>query len=162
MHKLACSVSSCFLFVLILAAVGCGPPDYYTLKGKVTQDGTPLPHLQIKLAPDMLDSTRPPFAISDEEGNFEMKCGRERGVPPGIYTFHVEDPSAVDGGVTPKQSDPHYDAYMYAVERYSPYNSDLKYESDAHRSDFELKLDTKEYTSAKVENRQVRNSTDVD
>ncbi len=147
---------------LVMAAIGCGPPDVYQTEGVITKDGKPVPFLQITFQPDMLDSTRPPFAIADKDGKFEMKTGRERGCPPGTYTIHIEDPAAADGDTTPQKSDDFYEDYMYVIERYSPYNSELKYEADAHRSDFELKLDTAEYTKPKVPYRQTQNTTDVE
>lgn len=155
-------ISRFILLGLVAFCVGCGEPDYYTLSGTATKDGKPLPHLQITLAPDMLDSTRPPMAMSQEDGTFIMRCGRESGVPPGEYTFHIQDPAEADGGTTPKKTDPFYDDYMYVVERYSPGNSDLKYTADAHRSGFELKLDEKEYTKPKVSTRKTRNTTDIE
>ncbi|GAB5401927.1 MAG: hypothetical protein Aurels2KO_01580 [Aureliella sp.] len=150
------------LLLCVSCLVGCGPPDFYKLDGTITKDGRPLPHVQITFAPDAIDSTRPPFTISDENGNFEVTTGREYGLPPGGYTVHIEDPAAADGGTTPKKSDEHYDDYMYACERYSPQNSDLKYEADEHRAGFELKVDTKEYTKERVPLRGIENTTDVD
>lgn len=143
-----------------LTSIGCGPPDFYELAGTVTKDGKPLPFVQITMMPDAIDSTRPPMTIADKDGKFVMKCGRELGVPPGTYTVVIADPSHDDGGTTPKKSDAFYDDYMYAVERYSADNSDLKYESDAHRSDYELALDTKEYSKPKVPLHDLENTTD--
>ncbi len=149
------------LLGLVAVCVGCGPPDFYELKGTVTKDGVPIPHVLITLAPDNIDSTRPPLALSKADGSFVIRCGSESGVPPGEYTFHIEDPAEADGGTTPKKSDSFYDAYIYVTERYSPDNSDLRYTADAHRTDYELKLDEKEYTKPKVEKRKTQNTTDV-
>lgn len=144
------------LLVTSLAfVVGCGTPDYYTTSGTVTKDGEAIPHVQITFSPDMIDSVRPPMTIADENGKFEMKTGREYGVPPGGYTVHIQDPAAADGLQTSTEEN-----YLYVIDRYSPQKSDLKYTADAHRSDLELKLDTKEYTGPKVRDEKVQNTTD--
>ncbi|GIW98974.1 MAG: hypothetical protein KatS3mg111_2307 [Pirellulaceae bacterium] len=85
-----------------------------------------------------------------------MKTGRHIGVPPGSYIVHIEDPAAADGGQTSTDPD-----YLYVVDRYSPLKSDLKYLADAHRTDFELKLDTREYTGPPVREEKIRNTTDI-
>lgn len=142
--------------ILALASlVGCGPPDYYRVNGTVTKDGSPVPYLQITFQPIPLDRCRPPMTIANEEGFFEMKCGRNYGVPPGTYTVHIEDPAEADGGKTSTEPD-----YLYVVDRYSPVKSDLLYESDAHRTGWELKLDTSEYTGPKVNKDVIKNTTD--
>lgn len=150
------ALSALLSLSFLVAAVGCGPPDYYKCSGVVTHDGRPVPFLQITFKPDILDSTRPPMAIADKDGKFEMKCGREIGVPPGTYTVLIEDPAAADGGKTSTEAD-----YLYVVDRYSPQKSSLKYESDAHRADYELKLDTSEYTGPPVREQVIRNTTDI-
>lgn len=152
--------SLALMLLCIACTVGCGPPDYYELSGTVTKDGKPIPHLEITLAPDAIDSTRPPLCLSKEDGSFILRTGRESGVPPGSYTFHIADPAAADGGTTPKKDDPFYEDYMYVVERYSSANSDLKYEADAHRNDFNLDLVEKEYTTPKVKLQKGANTTD--
>lgn len=149
------------LLATLTIAVGCGPPEAYTCKGVATHDGAPVPHLEITFAPENPDSTRPPRAKSDENGNFEMKWGAKRGVPPGNFTIHILDPQAADGGDTSKMVDDP-EAYKYVVDRYSPYKSDLKYTSDSHQSNFELKLDTKEYTGPEIRQEVIKNTTDVD
>lgn len=152
--------SLALMLLCIACTVGCGPPDFYELSGTVSKDGKPIPHLQIDLSPDAVDSTRPPMAMSDENGKFTIRTGRGNGVPPGSYTIQVLDPAAANGGTTPKKTDPFYEDYMYVVERYSPDNSDLKYEADAHRNDFVLDLAEKEYTKPKVKLQQGQNTTD--
>lgn len=141
---------------LVATAVGCGEPDYYSCKGTVMHEGQPVPHVQITFAPDQIDSTRPPFALSDENGNFEMKCGRERGVPPGTYTIHIEDPAKADGGQTSTE-----EGYVFVTNRYSPAKSDLKYTADQHRSDYEMDLPKTEYTGPPVREKKMRNTTDI-
>ncbi|QDV26114.1 carboxypeptidase-like regulatory domain-containing protein [Aureliella helgolandensis] len=148
------------LVLVLLSAVGCGEPDFYTMKGTATHDGVPIPNLQITFAPEAIDSTRPPVTITKVDGTFEMTTGRNRGIPPGKYTIHIEDPGAADGRVTPKKDDSYYDAYMYVVERYSPANSDLNYDAKQHASGYELKLDTKDPSKPLVKNRTAKNTTD--
>ncbi len=114
-----------------------------------------MPWVQITFQPEIADSVRPPIAIADENGRFEMTSGRNKGVPPGTYIVHIEDPAAADGGQTSTEPD-----YLYVIDRYSPYKSDLKYVADQHRTDYELKLDTKEYTGPEVRQDQVQNTTD--
>lgn len=84
------------------------------------------------------------------------------GVTVGLCdSVMVEDPLAATGGRTVSKDDPIFDSYQYVCERYSSQNSDLKYKADAHRSDYVLKLDTKEYTKAKVKLDQAENTTDT-
>lgn len=152
---------ACLFGTLLCSFVGCGEPDFYTCSGIVTHDGKPVDGLEINFAPDLLDSVRPPIAMSKEGGKFEMKTARNRGVPPGTYTIHIMDPAAANGGDTSKQLEGDAAvAYRYVVDRYSPQKSDLKYTADAHRSDFEIKLDTAEYSGPKVKEDKVQNTTD--
>ncbi len=144
MRRLSASLKLCLVLSLLFWAVGCGPPDFYTLSGTVTSDGVPLPYIQITLEPGAIESTRPPMTLTDAEGKFEMKSGRNRGVPPGSYTVHIEDPAYANGGKTHKPSEPFYENYEYACLRYSSVNSDLRYEADAHRTEYQVKLDTTE------------------
>jgi hypothetical protein len=144
------------MLVSIAALVGCGPPDYYKCSGVVTHKGNPIPYLEITFEPEVLDSTRPPHALSNENGEFEMKCGRERGVPPGRYKVIVVDPAKADGGQTSTEPD-----YLYVTDRYSPLKSDLYYEADQHRTNWELELPEKEYTGPKVREEQIRNTTEI-
>lgn len=141
---------------LLFTAVGCGPPDYYACSGTVTHDGKPIGSLQITLEPVILDSVRPPMCLAKPDGSFELKTGRERGVPPGTYKVIIEDPAAADGLQTSTEED-----YLYVIDRYGPAKSDMTYEADQHRSDFELKLDTKEYTGPPVRQTEVQNTTDT-
>ncbi|MFN3192097.1 MAG: carboxypeptidase-like regulatory domain-containing protein [Aureliella sp.] len=141
--------------------VGCGPPETYSCSGTVTHDGEPVPYLEIVFEPENPDATRPPRAMANENGEFEMKWGRKKGVPPGNYNIHILDPAEADGGDTSKQA-PDPEKYKYVVDRYSPLKSDLKYVSDANRSGYELKLDTKEYTGPDVKQEKMQNTTDVE
>ncbi|MCA9195325.1 MAG: hypothetical protein KDB03_26320 [Planctomycetales bacterium] len=122
--------------MLMIAAVGCGPPEYCRVSGVVTHNGKPVPFLQIKLAPVILDSGRPPLAMSDKEGKFQMTTARTVGVKSGEYTVHIEDPVAVDGAQTSTEKD-----YLYCIDKYSPKNSTLKLTIDHHMDDFELVLE---------------------
>jgi hypothetical protein len=141
---------------MLAMTVGCGPPDHYACRGVATHDGTPVGSLQITFEPVILDSTRPPMCLSKPDGTFEVKHGRELGIPPGSYKIFIEDPAAADGLQTSTEP-----AYLYVIDRYSPLKSDLTYEADQHRTDFELKLDTKEYTGPAVKDPNViENTTD--
>ncbi len=144
------------IVVSISALVGCGPPDYYTCSGTVMHKGNPIPHVEITFEPEILDSTRPPHALADKDGKFEMKCGRERGVPPGKYKIIIQDPAKADGGKTSTEPD-----YLYVTDRYSPQKSDLTYEADQHRTNWELDLPEKEYTGPKVREQVIQNTTDL-
>jgi hypothetical protein len=126
-------------FLLLAGAIGCEPPKYYKCEGVVMHDGEPVPYLQITFAPDIVDSVRMPIAISDVEGRFQMASGRHEGVPPGSYTVYVEDPGEPDGRRTSLEP-----SYLYVIDRYSPEKSDYKYVADRHRTDFILRLDTRE------------------
>ncbi|MCA9193050.1 MAG: hypothetical protein KDB03_14850 [Planctomycetales bacterium] len=121
---------------LIASFAGCGPPEYCRVSGIVTHNGKPVPFLQIRLAPVILDSGRPPLAMSDKDGKFEMTTGRTVGVKNGEYTVHIEDPVAVDGAKTSTDPD-----YLYCVDKYSPKNSALKLTIDHHLDNFELVLE---------------------
>lgn len=135
--------------------VGCGEPDYYKCSGVVMKDGKPLEYVQITFMPDIIDSTRPPFALAKEGGEFTMRCGRESGVPPGEYTIHIEDPGEADGTRTSTDPD-----YLYVIDRYGPLKSDLKYVADQHRTNFQLELPEKEYTGPEYDQGEVENTTD--
>ncbi len=119
---------------LLLCAVGCDQPDYYQCDGTVTLDGTPIPNLQITFAPDNPDD-RPPIAMTDASGQFQMSTGREMGVKPGSYKVIIEDPGAADGRKTSTEP-----GYVYVVERYSTAKSDINYNADHHESNYQLSL----------------------
>lgn len=144
------------ILVSLATLVGCGPPSHYKTSGVVTHEGNPIPHLEITFEPENLDSTRPPIALSNENGEFEMKHGRERGVPPGTYRVTVVDPAEADGGQTSTEPD-----YLYVTDRYSPAKSDLMYEADQHRTDFELELPESEYTGPRIREQQIENTTEL-
>jgi hypothetical protein len=141
------------LLGLLCLAVGCGQPDYYKCSGVVMHEGKPMAHLQITFAPENPESVRPPISMSDSNGRFEMSSGREFGVPPGTYIVHIEDPVAADGRKTSTEPD-----YLYVIDRYSPMKSDLKYEADRHRTNFELVLEKREYTGPPVRKTEMRNA----
>ena len=143
------------MLVAISALVGCGPPDYYKCSGVVTHKGNPIPYVEITFQPELIDSVRPPHALADENGEFEMKCGRERGVPPGKYTIIIQDPAKADGGQTSTEPD-----YLYVTDRYSPAKSDLTYEADQHRTGWEMELPESEYTGPKIRKERIENTTE--
>lgn len=126
---------------LCLLTAGCGEPKFYKCEGVITHDGKPVPYLQVEFLPLIVDSVRTPISMTDVEGRFQMNTGRHEGVPPGKYTVHISDPVAPDGRQT--SSDP---GYLYVIDRYSPEKSDYIYTADQDRLDFEIKLDTKDWT----------------
>lgn len=130
---------------LIGTMLGCGNPDFYQCEGVVTHEGEPVPLLQIDFLPDNPDLGRPPFAITDANGRFQLTTGRENGLIPGSYNVSVQDPGAADGRKTSTEP-----GYLYVIDRYSVLKSDIKYEANKHESNFELKLDKKEYTGPPV------------
>lgn len=134
---------------------GCGTPDYYQCEGIVTHEGKPVGPLLITFQPEDPEAGRPPTAISDENGKFKMESGREAGVPPGNYIINVVDPVAADGRKMSTAPE-----YLYVIDRYSPEKSDVKYTADSHQSNFELKLDKKEYTGPPIRKAaEVQNTT---
>lgn len=118
-------------------------------------EGNPIPHVQITFAPENPDAVRPPMAMADENGEFEMKCGRNKGVPPGRYFIHIEDPAEADGGQTSTEPN-----YLFVVDRFSPVKSDLMYDSDQHRTGWEMDLPKTEYTGPEVKEETMENTTD--
>ncbi len=141
---------------LMLGASGCGTPDFYQCEGVVTHEGTPIPDLEVNFEPEDPDLGRPPYAITDENGKFQLTTGREYGLIPGTYKVSVQDPGAADGRQTSTQPD-----YLYVIDRYSPEKSEIKYEANQHNTNFELKLDKKDYTGPPVRKAPVvPNTTD--
>lgn len=148
--------SARFAICLTMASlVGCGTPDYYQCEGVVTHEGKPVGPLLITFEPENPEAGRPPSAMSDKDGKFKMETGREAGVPPGNYLIHVVDPVAADGRKMSTAPE-----YLYVIDRYSPEKTDVKYTADSHQSNFELKLDKKEYTGPPVRKAaEVKNTT---
>ena len=122
------------LLAVLAVTVGCGQPDYYTCNGTITLEGKPIENLQVTFAPDNPDD-RPPIAVTDAAGKFQMSTGREMGVKPGDYKIVIEDPSAADGRKTSTEPD-----YVYVVGRYSLDQTDLDYKADRHQSDYQVSL----------------------
>lgn len=152
------TISYAVVAAVLATSVGCGPPDFYSCSGTITHDGTPVPQVEIHFRPDNPDQ-RPPNTLTNDDGTFTMRTGREVGVPPGNYTIFVVDPIAADGGQTFKEGDDEYKMYSYVIDRYSANKSDYKITIESHESNLEVKLDTSEYTgTAKTET--FDNSTD--
>ncbi len=133
------------LVSLLGFVLGCGKADFYQCEGVATHDGKPVPFLQVDFLPVDPNLGRPPFAMTDENGRFQLTTGREYGLVPGSYKVSVQDPGAADGRKTSTEP-----AYLYVIDRYSDQKSDITYEADRHNKNFELKLDTKEYTGPAV------------
>ena len=134
------------MFVLLATLLGCGQPDFYQCEGVVTHEGKPIPGLQLDFMPENPDLGRPPYAITDESGRFELTTGRDNGLIPGKYSVSVQDPGAADGRKTSTAPE-----YLYVIDRYSSAKSDLKYEANKHEPNLELKLDKKDYTGPPVQ-----------
>lgn len=117
-----------------MCSIGCGTPDYYQCDGTVTLDGQPIANLQITFKPDNPDD-RPPIAMTDASGKFQMTTGRETGIKPGEYKVVIEDPGAADGRKTSTEP-----SYLYVVDRYSAKKTDLEYKADHHESNYKLDL----------------------
>ncbi len=132
------SIGMCGLLAVIAVTVGCGQPDYYTCAGTITLEGKPIGNLQVTFAPDNPDS-RPPIALTDAAGKFQMTTGREIGVKPGNYKIVIEDPGAADGRKTSTEPD-----YLYVVGRYSVDKTDLDYKADRHQNDYQVSLKKEE------------------
>jgi hypothetical protein len=132
------SLNASALLVFACCFSGCDAPMYYKCEGVVTHDGKPVADLQITFLPVIVDSVRSPVGLSDPEGKFEMTTARFRGVPKGEYKVFVEDPVAADGRHTSKEA-----GYLYVTSQYGELTSDVKYVANKHRTDFELKLDTR-------------------
>lgn len=93
------------LILTSAALTGCGGAYDSSVYGTVSFDGSPLPTGTISFVPAAGGSAA--YARIAEDGSFELKTGREEGLPPGDYAatiFAVEAPTelrSADGGPPP-------------------------------------------------------------
>jgi hypothetical protein len=90
---------------LLLAVAGCGGTYDSSVAGIVTLDGNIVPRGTVTFSPQ--GSGPPAFGLISSEGKYNLRTGREDGLPPGQYTVTVaaNEPPAVshgkDGGPPP-------------------------------------------------------------
>lgn len=89
MTATAIRLTVCLPLVALAAALtACGPRSY-SVKGKVTLDGEPLPKARISFTQvgNPMESARD---ITDDDGNYELwQTRKEKGVKPGKYHVHI-------------------------------------------------------------------------
>jgi hypothetical protein len=91
--------------VFILASTGCGGMYDATVTGVVKLDGNIVPHGTVSFAPQSAGPTA--FGQIQSDGAYQLRTGREEGLPPGQYIATVaanEPPAAArsaDGGPSP-------------------------------------------------------------
>lgn len=83
----------CLSVTCLLLAVGCGRgdgPELVPVTGTVKLDGQPLPGATIHFIPQGKKGGRPAKAVTDDDGDFEMKySAANKGVPPGRYEVRI-------------------------------------------------------------------------
>lgn len=91
--------------LLFLATVGCGGPYNANVDGVVTLDGQPVPRGTVSFIPAGDGSTA--YGRIDSSGNYELRTGREEGLPAGEYMVTVvanelpPESQTADGGPPP-------------------------------------------------------------
>jgi hypothetical protein len=87
----------------LAALVGCGDNHEATVSGVVRIDGKPVPQGTVTYSPS--ESGSAAYATIDENGYYEVRTGRESGLPPGGYyvTVAANESAArtVEGGPPP-------------------------------------------------------------
>lgn len=83
-----------WIFVILAALlIGCGRgdgPELGTVHGRVTLDGNPLPKAKVTFTPMDESGARPAAAITDNDGNYELKYSvQHNGAPPGKYQVQI-------------------------------------------------------------------------
>jgi len=122
---------------LTLTACGRNDSGLYEVKGRLTHQGEPIHSMLIYFVPEDTANHPESYAITDEQGRFEMKVVSTPGVAPGKHTVYVQDPKAVQGGKTSTAS-----SYQAVLKKYgSEETSPLTMEVDQDLPDLELKLD---------------------
>lgn len=78
--------------MVLLTGCGSGGPDLYKVGGKVTMDGKPLAHAEVRFlpVPKGTEAVRPSSAITDENGNYTLEYSTKRsGARPGDYQVFI-------------------------------------------------------------------------
>ncbi|TWT86660.1 hypothetical protein Mal64_34890 [Pseudobythopirellula maris] len=73
--------------LLALMTAGCGGPYDATVYGAVTLDGQPLPSGTVSFFPTSDGPTA--YSRIDDSGMYQIRTGREKGLPPGEYAVTV-------------------------------------------------------------------------
>lgn len=105
MSRLTTAPCSILAGLAVLLLSGCGGPYDATASGVVTLQGSPLPRGTIAFIPDNPGPSA--YGMTDANGSYVVRTGREEGLPAGAYSVTVaanEAPSGVaskDGGPLP-------------------------------------------------------------
>ncbi|MDB5390277.1 MAG: hypothetical protein JWM11_5923 [Planctomycetaceae bacterium] len=107
----------CPAFLVVASVlIGCGSGSELKLspvKGTVAVAGNPLAEAGISFRADESKGNKTkhiPSATSDDEGNYELVTGGEKGAPPGWYKVVVIPSSPpIVGGEMPKPGPPPFD-----------------------------------------------------
>ncbi|MDR0611493.1 MAG: carboxypeptidase-like regulatory domain-containing protein [Planctomycetaceae bacterium] len=92
-----------FLFILIPATIGCRSSVLKTeiVLGKVTFNGIPLPHANVKFFPVSSGEAQPSYAITDEAGEYRLQTlygAPNAGTTPGDYIVTITKSEMVSTG----------------------------------------------------------------
>lgn len=90
-----CAPAMLAAVVAVAATAGCGGPYDATLTGTVTLDGNALPRGTVAFHP--LSGGPGAYATIDPDGTYDVRTGRERGLPAGEYevTVTAHEPSTI-------------------------------------------------------------------
>lgn len=92
MHRTILSTGIMAIVAALLAGCGSGGPELYRVGGKVTMDGKPLAHAEVRFLPipKGTEAVRPSSAITDENGNYTLEySSRKSGARPGEYQVFI-------------------------------------------------------------------------
>ena len=112
-------------------------PTMHAVVGTLTHQGEPIPEMMICFEPVNANINPSSSATTDENGKFELKVGKTKGVKPGEYVVFVADPASFLGGKTSTKP-----AYLAVLKKYGdPKNSEMRVTIDEAKYNYELKLD---------------------
>ena len=119
---------------------GCGGPYDATVSGAVKLQGNPLPRATVAFIPDNPGASA--YGMTDAQGNYVVRTGREEGLPAGTYTVSVAANEAPTSGGS-KDGGPLPMGKSITPEWYrDPATSGLKYTVESGGNEINIDLTT--------------------
>lgn len=144
----ACRNVLCLLLMLLIVSgvAGCGgasdSPKVAVVIGQLTLKGNPYAKAGVSFRPDTDKGNKTKFipsATANEDGEYELITGDQKGAPVGWYKVVIAAPSApIAAGEAPKSGPPPFNS-KYADPSATPFSVEVKETNPPEPFDFDVK-----------------------